>query len=179
MTFGVRSFIRSLNEFCKFIKEVIIVHTALYLILGIFAFNALAAVGLTKDAHLEAFAILLLAVRLFTSASVDVPGVNVGNLGTLHLTLSTLHFQVLVLIWWRLAFRESFGSQALLLSEETMRSSVLDFGLESLWIPVPNVPSRRPNLLSISFNISTIFTQTLLVAVSTERKAFTVHFEAL
>lgn len=168
-----------MNKFCKFIKEVVIVHAALNFILGIFAVNALAAIGLAQNAHLEAFTILLLAVRLLASATVDVPGVDIGYLGALHLALSSLHFQVLFLLWRWLAFYESFCSQALLLCEETMRSSVLDLGLESHRIPVPNVPSCRPDLISVSFDVCTILTKAFLVAVSPHGEAFTVHFEAL
>ena len=82
-------------------------------VLAIFALALVSAL----DRRLEALAILLLTVRLFASASIDMPGVDVGYLGTLHLTWSTFNFQILVLIRWRLAFGKCLSSKTLLLSK--------------------------------------------------------------
>lgn len=168
-----------MNEFCELVEEVVIVHSALHFVFGILAVDALAPVGLAEDAHLEAFAILLLAVRLLASASVDVPRVDVGDFRALHLAGSSLHFESLVFLWWWLALSEGLCSQALLLREEAMWASVLHLWLESHGIPVPNTPPGRSDLVGIVLQVGTILAEALFVAVSTLGEAFTVHFEAL
>ena len=86
----------SVDELGKLLQEVIVVHASLDFGLCVFAVAALTPIWLAEHAHLEALAVLLLAVWLLAPTPVDVPWVHARYLCALYLAGSCLNFQIFV-----------------------------------------------------------------------------------
>jgi hypothetical protein len=66
---------------------------------------------------------------------------------------------------------------SVVLLEKTMGPNVLHFWLESHWISVSNVFSGVFDSLFVLFSVLAVYAVAGLVTKSTEREAFTIHFE--
>ena len=73
--------IHSFNEVSEFVEEVVVHHSSLDILFGVFAVTALASIWFAQHSHLEALAVLLLAIALLASATCDMGGSNVHFLG--------------------------------------------------------------------------------------------------
>jgi hypothetical protein len=73
--------IKSLYQVRELVQKVVVQHSAFNIFLGILAVDALTLIRLAEDSHLEALAVLLLAVGLLATASIDVPRRDVCFLG--------------------------------------------------------------------------------------------------
>lgn len=138
--------------------------------------NALAPLGVAQDSHLEALAVLLLAVRLLASAAVDVLSFDVSRPCALRLACSSFHLQLLVVR--SAALRHRLPSLALL-DEQSVRAKVLDLWLEGHWVPVSNVPSRKSDFFNVCLSVHAVFAHAGLIAEAALCEALAVHLEAL
>ena len=74
---------KSLNQICKLIEKVIILHSSFHVFFGVLAVATYAFIRFAQDAHLETFTIFLLTITLLASASINMPSIDVGLLGAL------------------------------------------------------------------------------------------------
>lgn len=153
----------SINHIFKLVEKIIVFHASLNFFFSVFAITTLASSRFAKNTHLEAFTILLLAVALLASASINMPRCDVSWFCAFCLTCTLFRFKCFFVLFTIL--KESVWTKVLNLWFECLRISI------SYCFPCVSYHSRVFN------DIGTPFAWTILIAESANREAFTVHFQ--
>jgi hypothetical protein len=153
----------------KIFEEVIFIHAFLNLLLSVLAIATATFLRVAEDTILEAFAILLLTVWFFASAPADVLSSYVFFVCTFDSSRGT----------W-IIFRNCRTLVTLNLLIKHRKCVLilrLYLGQKREWITSLNILSLLHNFSLVIFIVVTVCTTTLIIAKTTLRKAFTIHFK--